>query len=215
MRREGLVWENGPDVSVNANTSDSHYEPTAEHSAPIREGDFLLIDIWGRLEQAGQRVLRHHLDRRDRPRAERPKSSWCSIPCATRATRPSQTVEAGLRSGRPIRGFEADDAARAVIRERASASSSRIAPDTTSRTRFTVRARTWTTSKPTTCACILPHTCFSVEPGIYLPEFGVRSEINMITRPGKAWVQGGSSRNWCGFRAVTGHRAPGMSLTRG
>ena len=29
---------------------------------------------------------------------------------------------------------------------------------------------------------ILPHTCFSVEPGIYLPEFGVRSEINMITR---------------------------------
>jgi Xaa-Pro dipeptidase len=50
MRREGLVWENGPDVSVNANTSDSHYEPTAERSAPIREGDFLLIDIWGRVD---------------------------------------------------------------------------------------------------------------------------------------------------------------------
>jgi Xaa-Pro dipeptidase len=53
MRREGLVWENGPDVSVNANTSDSHYEPTAERSAPIREGDFLLIDIWGRLDKPG------------------------------------------------------------------------------------------------------------------------------------------------------------------
>ena len=50
MRREGLVWENGPDVSVNANTSDQHYEPTAERAAPIREGDFLLIDIWGRLD---------------------------------------------------------------------------------------------------------------------------------------------------------------------
>ncbi len=37
---------------------------------------------------------------------------------------------------------------------------------------------------------ILPNTCFSVEPGIYLPEFGVRSEINMITAPGKAWVTG-------------------------
>ncbi len=49
MRREGLVWENGPDVSVNANTSDSHYEPTASRSAPIREGDFVLIDIWGRV----------------------------------------------------------------------------------------------------------------------------------------------------------------------
>ncbi len=49
MRREGLVWENGPNVSVNANSSDSHYEPTAERSSPIREGDFLLIDIWGRV----------------------------------------------------------------------------------------------------------------------------------------------------------------------
>src|ERR1700722_5290161 len=53
MRREGLVWENGPNVSVNANSSDSHYEPTAEHCAPIREGDFLLIDIWGRLNETG------------------------------------------------------------------------------------------------------------------------------------------------------------------
>ncbi len=37
---------------------------------------------------------------------------------------------------------------------------------------------------------LLPRTCFSVEPGIYLPEFGVRSEIDMLTLPGKAWVTG-------------------------
>ena len=49
MRREGLVWSDGPNVSVNANCSDSHYEPTAERCSPIREGDFLLIDIWARL----------------------------------------------------------------------------------------------------------------------------------------------------------------------
>ena len=53
MRREGLVWDDGPNVSVNANCSDSHYEPTAERCSPIREGDFLLIDIWARLEQPG------------------------------------------------------------------------------------------------------------------------------------------------------------------
>ena len=75
MRREGLVWENGPDVSVNANTSDSHYEPTADHSAPIREGDFLLIDIWGRVDQPGSRLLRHHLDRRRRPRTKRQRAA--------------------------------------------------------------------------------------------------------------------------------------------
>jgi Xaa-Pro dipeptidase len=53
MRREGLVWDNGPNVSVNANSSDSHYEPTAERSAAIREGDFVLIDIWGRVDKPG------------------------------------------------------------------------------------------------------------------------------------------------------------------
>jgi len=38
---------------------------------------------------------------------------------------------------------------------------------------------------------ILPYTCFSVEPGLYFPgEFGVRNEIDMITRPGKAVVTG-------------------------
>ena len=46
---------------------------------------------------------------------------------------------------------------------------------------------------------ILPNTCFSVEPGIYLPvghpnQFGVRSEINMLTAPGKAWVTGPRQR---------------------
>src|ERR1019366_5783746 len=50
MRRAGLVWENGPNGSFNPNCSDSHYEPTADHTAPIREGDFLLIDIWGRVD---------------------------------------------------------------------------------------------------------------------------------------------------------------------
>src|SRR5579862_9461450 len=52
MKRANLVWENGPNVSVNANCSDSHYEPTAEHTADIKEGDFLLIDIWGRVDDA-------------------------------------------------------------------------------------------------------------------------------------------------------------------
>ena len=42
---------------------------------------------------------------------------------------------------------------------------------------------------------LLPNTCFSVEPGIYLPDFGVRSEIDMLTGPGKAWVTGKIQRD--------------------
>ena len=42
---------------------------------------------------------------------------------------------------------------------------------------------------------MLPNTCFSVETGLYFPgEFGVRSEVDMITRPGKAVVTGPSQR---------------------
>jgi Xaa-Pro aminopeptidase len=37
---------------------------------------------------------------------------------------------------------------------------------------------------------VLPYTCFSIEPGIYLPEFGLRSEVNMLVRPGSAEVTG-------------------------
>jgi Xaa-Pro aminopeptidase len=37
---------------------------------------------------------------------------------------------------------------------------------------------------------ILPNSCFSIEPGIYLPEFGVRSEVNILVRPGRAEVTG-------------------------
>ena len=51
MRRVGLVWENSPDVAANENTSDSHYAATEEATKTIREGDFVLIDIWGRLDR--------------------------------------------------------------------------------------------------------------------------------------------------------------------
>jgi Xaa-Pro dipeptidase len=51
MRRAGIADGYGPNVSVNANSSDSHYEPTAASSRQIKQGDFLLIDIWGRMDR--------------------------------------------------------------------------------------------------------------------------------------------------------------------
>src|ERR1700678_46036 len=51
MRRAGIADGYGPNVSVNANSSDSHYEPTSASSKAINEGDFLLIDIWGRMDR--------------------------------------------------------------------------------------------------------------------------------------------------------------------
>jgi Xaa-Pro dipeptidase len=70
MHREGLVWENGPDVSVNANTSDSHYEPTRTFGPDSRRR-FPAHRYLGTHKPVTQHLLRHHVDRRDRPRAQR------------------------------------------------------------------------------------------------------------------------------------------------
>jgi Xaa-Pro dipeptidase len=189
MRREGLVWENGPDVSVNANTSDSHYEPTAERSAPIHEGDFLLIDIWGRQNKPGSifyditwtGVIGREPSAREQLVFETVRNARDAA---------IATVEAAFAAGREIRAFEADDAARGVIR------AAGFGEFFTHRTGHNIAIELHGSGahldnlETHDVRRILPHTCFSVEPGIYLPEFGVRSEVNMLTAPGKAWVTG-------------------------
>ena len=57
-----LVTDEPPCVAVNANTADPHYSPAPDGPQRIREGDFVLIDVWAKLNQAGRRVFRYHLD---------------------------------------------------------------------------------------------------------------------------------------------------------
>jgi Xaa-Pro aminopeptidase len=189
MRREGLVWADGPNVSVNANCSDSHYEPTAERCAPIREGDFLLIDIWARLNTPGS--VYYDITWTGvvgREPAEHEQRIFEIVLGARDAA--IQTVEQAFAAGRPIRGFEADDAARAVIQ------AAGFGEFFTHRTGHNIGQEVHGVGanldnlETHDVRLLLPNTCFSVEPGIYLPEFGVRSEIDMLTAPGKAWVTG-------------------------
>ncbi len=189
MRREGLVWENGPNVSANANSSDSHYEPTADHTAPIREGDFVLIDIWGRVNAPGSvyyDITWTGVVGREPTGMER------LIFSTVRNARDAAiaAIEQAFAADRPISGFEADDAARAVIR------AAGYADYFTHRTGHNIAEELHGSGahldnlETHDARRILPHTCFSVEPGIYLSDFGVRSEVNMLTAPGKAWVTG-------------------------
>jgi Xaa-Pro aminopeptidase len=189
MQREGLVWDNGPNVSVNANSSDSHYEPTAEHTAPIREGDFLLIDIWARLVEPGSifyDITWTGVVGREPTAAE--QHVFETVRNARDAAI-TAVVEA-FAANRPIRGFEADDAARGVIRAAGFGeyfthrTGHNIAQELHGSGAHLDNLETHDERR------LLPNTCFSVEPGIYLPEFGVRSEVDMLTAPGKAWVTG-------------------------
>ena len=189
MRREGLTFDSGPDVSVNANTSDSHYEPTAAQSAPIREGDFLLIDIWGRLDRPG--TVFYDITWTavvGREPSAREQAVFATVTRARDAA--IAAVEQAFAAGRPIRGFEADDAARNVIR------AAGLADFFTHRTGHNIGRELHGAGahldnlETHDQRLLLPHTCFSVEPGVYLPEFGLRSEIDMMTAPGRAWVTG-------------------------
>jgi len=189
MRREGLVWENGPDVSVNANTSDSHYEPTADRAAPIREGDFLLIDIWGRQDSPAS--VFYDVTWTGVVGREPSKKEQLVFDTVRRARDAAiSAVESAFAQNRSIRGFEADDAARSVIRDAGFGdffvhrTGHNIAHEIHGSGAHLDNLETHDVRR------ILPHTCFSVEPGIYLPEFGVRSEINILTAPGRAWVTG-------------------------
>jgi len=178
-----------PDVSVNANTSDSHYEPTAARSSPIRKGDFLLVDIWGRVDKPG--TIFYDITWTGvvgREPSEREQQIF-SIVCKARDAAIA-LVEQAFAQNRPIRGFEADDAARSVIR------AAGFGEYFTHRTGHNIAQELHGAGahldnfESRDARRILPNTCFSVEPGIYLPEFGVRSEVNMLTAPGKAWVTG-------------------------
>ena len=189
MEREGLVWENGPNVSVNANSSDSHYEPTAENCSPIRNGDFLLIDIWARQEDAGS--IFYDITWTGvvgREPTEREQLIFETVRDARDAA--IDAVEGAFFERRPIRGFEADDAARKVIR------AAGFDKYFTHRTGHNIGQELHGSGahldnlETHDKRRLLPNTCFSVEPGIYLPDFGVRSEVNMLTSPGKAWVTG-------------------------
>src|SRR5579863_10224651 len=51
--RENLVTDDPPIVAVNANSGNPHYEPHAEKSEPIRPGDFVLLDVWGKKNTPG------------------------------------------------------------------------------------------------------------------------------------------------------------------
>jgi Xaa-Pro aminopeptidase len=189
IERAGMVTENGPNVSVNENSSDSHYEPTAERSRRIQSGDFLLIDIWARKNRPG--TCWYDITWTGvvgREPTEREKQVFETVRSARDAA--IRAVQDAFAQKHPIAGWQADDAARNVIREAG------FEQFFTHRTGHNIGTELHGSGahldnlETHDERRILPFTCFSVEPGIYLPEFGVRSEVNMMTSRDKAEVTG-------------------------
>ena len=182
----------GRTSTVNANSSDSQYEPTSASSKPINEGDFLLIDIWGRIDRP--ETCTYDITWTGvigRSPSEREREVFSVVAQARDAA--IKTVQDAFAAGQSASGLASGGAefpGRSVI------CNAGFGEYFTHRTGHSISTETHGNGanldnlETHDERLILPNTCFSVEPGIYLPEFGVRSEVNMLTEPGKAVVTG-------------------------
>ena len=188
FRREGLVSSDPPNVSVNAHSGDPHYEPSIESSAPIREGDFVLLDIWAKTNEPDSVFY----DITWTGVIGTPSDKQREIFTIVRDARNVgiKKVKDAFAAGTPTCGWEVDQAVRDFLVSKG------YGKNIFHRTGHSI---TWDIHgnganldnlETKDDRLILPNTCFSVEPGLYFPEFGVRSEIDMMTGKGKAEVTG-------------------------
>ena len=185
----GLVTDHGPIVAVNANMSDPHYEPTAERSQPIQRGDAVLIDMWAKLNQPG--AVFYDITWTGFGGANPPSDLQNIFAIVTEARdRAIQRVQNAVSAGETIHGYEVDDAARGYIQEKG------YGQYFIHRTGHAIGEEVHGTSanmdnlETHDDRKVIPGTCFSVEPGVYLPRFGIRAEVNVYVSTTEARVTG-------------------------
>lgn len=177
--RNWLVTNHPPIVAVNANASDPHYAPTIHADAPILRGDLVLVDLWAKVDHPDG--VYSDLTRMGfvGDTVPTPMAKVFSIVSSARDAG-IELVEERMRQGLELRGWEVDRAVRDVI-EKAGFGEYFIHRTGHSIGRETHGAGANMDGLETQDdRKILPRTCFSIEPGIYLAEFGVRSEINVF-----------------------------------
>ena len=189
FRRENLTAADPPVVAANQNSGDPHYGPSNTKSSPIREGDFILLDIWAK---------------KNVPNAVYYDITWTGfigkapsdrlqeIFVAVRDARDAgaKFVQESVAAGKNIAGYQVDQAVRSKIR------SAGLGNYFVHRTGHSIGTEVHANGANMDDLEIhderrvIPNTLFSIEPGAYFPEFGVRSEINMLVRSNRAEVTG-------------------------
>ncbi len=168
----------GAIVAVNAHSGNPHYFPSPDRPTPIRPGDWVLIDLWAKQAEpdavyaditwvayAGAEPPKLHQDLFDIVRAARDAAI--------------RFVQEGIRAGRPVYGYEVDDVARGVI------TYANYGEYFIHRTGHSIGVEGHGNGvnidnlETQDRRRLIPGVGFSIEPGIYLPEFGVRLEVDM------------------------------------
>ncbi|MGD0842464.1 MAG: M24 family metallopeptidase [Candidatus Acidiferrales bacterium] len=189
FRAGGVTTEEPPIVAVGPHSGDPHYEPTAAASAPIRAGDLLLLDMWAKTEAVES--VYYDITWVGFLGAQVPEK-YAKVFAVVRAARDAAVafVQQAVKVQRQIQGWQVDRAAREVIRK------ARYAKQFVHRTGHSIgqtvhgNGANMDSLETRDIRLVLPHTCFSIEPGIYLPEFGIRSEVNVFVDEREARVTG-------------------------
>jgi Xaa-Pro aminopeptidase len=189
FRDEGLVSDSDPDVSAAENSGNPHYLPTATAHRAIRSDEVVLLDLWGKLDRPGAVFADiTWVGYTGRRVPERVATAFAAI-CGARDAG-IRLVQEATRAGRDVRGFEVDRAASAVLREAGYAD--KILHRTGHSLGETVHGNGVNMDDYETHddRRLLPGTGFTIEPGVYFDDFGVRTEINMIVASRDASVTG-------------------------
>lgn len=185
----GMQTDHGPIVAVNQNASDPHYEPSGDRHSQIHAGDVVLIDLWAKLNQpdavfydvtwtgyCGQTI------------PDRVQNVFQVVADARKHA--SDFVQASVESRRTLSGFEVDDTCRRFIEDRG------FGEHFFHRTGHSIGTEVHGTGanmdnlESHDVRRIIPYTCFSIEPGVYLDDFGIRSEVNVFVSETTAKVTG-------------------------
>jgi Xaa-Pro aminopeptidase len=167
-----------PIVAVNAHSGNPHYEPRPRQSAPIRRNDLLLLDLWCREEAEGSIwadiTWMAYLGKAV---PDRHRQIWDVVAGARDAA--VAFLKEGVDRGKRIRGAEVDDVARRFVRERGHEG------EFLHRTGHSIGVEVHGNGcnidglETLDDRQLIPRTGFSIEPGVYLKDFGVRSEIDV------------------------------------
>ena len=185
----GVLADEGPVAAVNKNTANPHYMPMRDRSLPIGVNDFVLLDVWGKMNKPG--AVYFDITWTGFVGVEVPRR-YAEVFEIVREARDAAVdfVQASMRSGRTTHGYEVDDVARGIMNRRGYGqyfvhrTGHSIGEDVHGNGANIDNFETRDTRQ------IIPGICFSIEPGIYLPEFGVRSEVNVFVEESSARVTG-------------------------
>jgi Xaa-Pro dipeptidase len=178
-----------PIVAAGPHSGDPHYEPRSEGSALIRRGDLLLLDVWGKMIRSGS--VYYDITWVGYLGAVVPERQAKAFAIVSSARdKAIAFVQQSVAAGRAIEGWQVDVVARGGIRKAG------FAKYFVHRTGHNIgqevhgNGANMDSLETRDDRRILPRTCFSIEPGIYLPDFGVRSEVNVYVDDSEAHVTG-------------------------